>query len=171
MEKEKASKLPTKSIDVKQVNYVHKQTIHLENIKAERRFETKNFKYEYTFSPFSFYPIADKPTNVRPLTTGELITKKNDKREVTINKDPISIAFYNDKISKTLQNHTKTPKQLFDYPMTSNQEIGWYSKPLVDNSRWNKSLRTSAITMYASDYQAMKKINPFKIPPSRIRMK
>ena len=36
------------------------------------------------------YPIADKPTNVRPLTTGVLVTKKEERREVLINKDPIS---------------------------------------------------------------------------------
>jgi len=35
------------------INYVHKQEIHAENIKKERLFETKNFKYEYTFSPFT----------------------------------------------------------------------------------------------------------------------
>jgi hypothetical protein len=63
-----------------------------------------------------------------------------------------------------------TPKELYERPMTSNQEIGWFSKPLVDNSRWDRSIKGSGITKYASDYQAMKKINPFKIPPSRIKM-
>jgi hypothetical protein len=37
----------------KEINYVHKQTIHAENIRNEKKSETKNFKYEYTFSPFS----------------------------------------------------------------------------------------------------------------------
>jgi hypothetical protein len=63
-----------------------------------------------------------------------------------------------------------TPKELFDYPMTANQEIGWYTKPLVNNSRWDKSMKGSAITKYASDYQSLKKMNPFKIAPSRIKM-
>ena len=107
-----------------------------------------------------------------------MITKKVEKREVLINKDPISInfnnlgnAFYSEKISKSLRQHHMTPKELYDYPLTSNQEIGWYTKPLVDNSRWNHSVNGSAVTKYASDYQALKKMNPFKIPPSSIKMK
>jgi hypothetical protein len=39
--------------DGKEINFVHKQTIHRENIKNEKKFESKNFKYEYTFSPYS----------------------------------------------------------------------------------------------------------------------
>ncbi len=35
------------------VNYVHKQIIHGENIKKEKKFESKNIKLEYTFSPFT----------------------------------------------------------------------------------------------------------------------
>jgi len=40
-------------IEVKEINYVHKQVIHSETIAKERRYETKNFKSEYTFSPFT----------------------------------------------------------------------------------------------------------------------
>ena len=32
------------------INYVHKNQIHNENIGKERKYETKNFKYEFTFS-------------------------------------------------------------------------------------------------------------------------
>lgn len=39
--------------ELKEVNYVHKQTIHAENIGKERKYEMKNFKYEFTFSPFT----------------------------------------------------------------------------------------------------------------------
>jgi hypothetical protein len=34
-------------------NYVHKSIIHRQNIDKERRYETKNFKYDYTFSPYT----------------------------------------------------------------------------------------------------------------------
>jgi hypothetical protein len=40
-------------IATKPLNYVHKGIIHAENIGKERKFETKNFKYEYTFSPYT----------------------------------------------------------------------------------------------------------------------
>jgi hypothetical protein len=39
--------------EVKPTNYVHKQIIHTETIGKEKKFETKNFKYEYTFSPYT----------------------------------------------------------------------------------------------------------------------
>lgn len=32
-------------------NFVHKGTIHRENIQKERKYEGKNFKYDYTFQP------------------------------------------------------------------------------------------------------------------------
>ena len=56
MEKDKGNKsaaLLTSSAPGKLVNYVHKQTIHRENIKNEKKIESKNFKHEYTFSPYS----------------------------------------------------------------------------------------------------------------------
>ncbi len=34
-----------------EVNFVHKETIHKESVRKERKFEIKNFKKEYTFSP------------------------------------------------------------------------------------------------------------------------
>lgn len=37
----------------KPINYVHKQIIHTETIGKERKFESKNFKYDYTFSPYT----------------------------------------------------------------------------------------------------------------------
>lgn len=86
-----------KKAEGKEVNFVHKQTIHRENIKNEKKFESKNFKYEYTFSPYSsklyhyiVYPFAEKPVHVRPSTTGTLMTKQEDRREILINNDPIS---------------------------------------------------------------------------------
>jgi hypothetical protein len=37
-----------------------------------------------------------------------------------------------DRISKSIARHTMTPKERFDYPQTSAQDIGWYTKPLVN---------------------------------------
>lgn len=41
------------SKQLKQVNLVHRQQIHKENIKNEKKFESTNFKYDYTFSPYT----------------------------------------------------------------------------------------------------------------------
>jgi hypothetical protein len=37
----------------KQVNYVHNSIIHSQNIHRERKFENKNIKTQYTFSPYT----------------------------------------------------------------------------------------------------------------------
>jgi hypothetical protein len=39
--------------DPKPINYVHKATIHNESIGKERKFENKNFKSEFTLSPYT----------------------------------------------------------------------------------------------------------------------
>lgn len=33
------------------INFVHRQIIHNENIRKEKKYEGKNLKYEYTFFP------------------------------------------------------------------------------------------------------------------------
>ena len=35
----------------KEVNFVHQAEIRTESIKKERRYEGKNFKYDFTFHP------------------------------------------------------------------------------------------------------------------------
>jgi hypothetical protein len=47
------SKTPVGNKNSKQVNYVHKQIIHHETIGKEKKFEMKNFKFDYTFSPYT----------------------------------------------------------------------------------------------------------------------
>lgn len=37
----------------KEINYVHRQIIHTANIRKEKNYETKNFKYDYTLSPYT----------------------------------------------------------------------------------------------------------------------
>lgn len=61
-----------------------------------------------------------------------------------------------------------TPKEKYTRPQTANQEIGWYSRPLMDHKKWNQPLKNTEITNYVSDYNKSKHINPFKILPSRI---
>lgn len=38
---------------IKEINYVSKETIHKENVSTERKYELKNLKNEYTFSPYT----------------------------------------------------------------------------------------------------------------------
>lgn len=61
-----------------------------------------------------------------------------------------------------------TPKQKYTRPQTSNQEIGWYSRPLMDNSKWDKPIASTQITHYVSEYNKLYHKNPFHLKPSRI---
>lgn len=48
--------------------------------------------------------------------------------------------------------------------MTSNQEIGWYSNPLVpQNKNWQFNRQKSAITDFADEYFTLTKVNPFTV--------
>jgi hypothetical protein len=41
-----------------------------------------------------------------------------------------------DRISRSIARHTQTPKERFDIPQTSSQDIGWYTKPLVRKNKF-----------------------------------
>ena len=88
-----------------------------------------------------------------------------------MNLDPIEVAFKNDKINRAFQRYTMHPKEKYTRPQTSNQEIGWYSRPLMDNKKWERPISSTHITNYVSEYYKLKKVNPFKLPVSTIRMK
>jgi hypothetical protein len=94
-----------RGLELKLTNYVHKGIVHRENISKEKKYESKNFKHEYTFSPYTcifililffvVYPLTEKPTNLhpkRPFTTKVEINKKF-KRENILEHEPIRI-FY-----------------------------------------------------------------------------
>lgn len=39
-----------KKKDASEINFVHNDTIHTENVLKERKYEGKNFKFDYTFN-------------------------------------------------------------------------------------------------------------------------
>ena len=157
----------------KEVNFVHQAEIRTESIKKERRYEGKNFKYDFTFHPNNLYPFAEKPQLVspdRPFTSNDTVARMR-KREFQLNKDPINDAFVKDRIMKAIISNQQIPKDKYDYPITSAQEIGWFSKPLVDNSRWNHPVNNTPISDYVNNYYITMKINPFKLKSSSLKMK
>ena len=157
----------------KEVNFVHQAEIRTESIKKERRYEGKNFKYDFTFHPNNLYPFAEKPQLVspdRPFTSNDTVARMSN-REFQLNKDPINDAFVKDRIMKAIISNQQIPKDKYDYPITSAQEIGWFSKPLVDNSRWNHPVNNTPISDYVNNYYITMKINPFKLKSSSLKMK
>lgn len=111
------------------------------------------------------YPYAEKPQLVapnRPFTSNDTVSRQS-KREYGLNKNPISDAFALNKISSIITSGHQIPKEKYPYPITSAQEIGWYSKPLVDNSKWNYPVSSTLISQFADNYFITMKINPFKV--------
>lgn len=106
----------------------------------------------------------------RPFTSNETISRQS-KRDYKLNKNPISEAFAKDRISKLITQNHQIPKDKYEYPITSAMEIGWYSKPLVDNSKWNKPVSSTPISQYVDNYFVTMKINPFKMPTSSFKLK
>ena len=157
----------------KEVNFVHQGQIRTESINKEKKFEGKNFKYDFTFKVDNLYPFAEKPQLVapdRPFTNNDTIKRRNN-REYQLNKDPIKDAFVKEKIHKAIISNQQIPKDKYEYPMTSAQEIGWYSKPLVDNSKWHHPVSSTPISDYVNNYYITMGINPFKLPSSTLKMK
>jgi len=155
------------------VNYVHQSEIRAECIRKEKKYEGVNFKYDYTFQPKNLYPYAEKPQSVapnRPYMSNDTMARLS-KREYQLNKDPINDAFVKDRIMKSIIAHQQIPKDKYDYPMTSAQEVGWFSKPLVDNRRWNHPVKSTPISNYVNSYFITNQINPFKLKSSSLKMK
>jgi hypothetical protein len=124
-------------------------------------------------SPNNLYPFAEKPQLVspdRPFTSNDTVARMS-KREYQLNKDPINDAFVKDRIMKVIISNQQIPKDKYEYPITSSQEIGWYSQPLVDNSRWNYPVSATPISKYVDNYFITMHINPFKMPTSSIKLK
>ena len=76
-----------------------------------------------------------------------------------------------DRISRSIAKHSQTPKERFDIPQTSSQEYGWFSKPLVNNKKWDRPVSSTAITQYVDDYKRLLKVNPFSLPISSFKLK
>ena len=167
-----ASKEPAPKKD-NVINYVHQSEIRAESIRKEKKYEGTNFKYDYTFQPNNLYPYAEKPQLVapdRPYTSNDTVARLS-KREYQLNKDPINDAFVKDRIMKQIIANQQIPKDKYDYPVTSAQEIGWYSKPLVNNKRWDHPVSSTPISDYVNNYYITMKINPFKLKSSSLKMK
>lgn len=79
--------------------------------------------------------ITDKPNYVVPSRPGSIQSATTNKDDIFGNhftEDPVEEAFSNEKLEKTLRMVTLVPKQKYNIPQTSNQEIGWFSNQLVN---------------------------------------
>lgn len=81
-----------------------------------------------------------------------------------LHDDVVDRAFKLDAMRRKIQSAGLQPRQKYSAPQTSNQEIGWYTNPLVQqNEKWMHGRKTNHITEYADSYLSLKKVNPFKV--------
>mmetsp|Transcript_25003 Transcript_25003/g.48602 ORF Transcript_25003/g.48602 Transcript_25003/m.48602 type:complete len:145 (+) Transcript_25003:66-500(+) len=119
-------------------------SIWREHIKKERAILTLNDKFRLNPKQLTANMITGKP-NVDPARMGH-----------RTEADPEMIAELDD-ILKTTK---KVPTEKYDEPMTTSQQIGWYSVPLMQN-RKKLGIKNCEITQYANDYSMAMGRNPF----------
>mmetsp|Transcript_11853 Transcript_11853/g.23691 ORF Transcript_11853/g.23691 Transcript_11853/m.23691 type:complete len:149 (+) Transcript_11853:50-496(+) len=119
-------------------------SIWREHIKKERAILKLNDKFRLNPKALTANMITEKP-NVPPERLG-----------YTITAEPEMIA----ELDSVLKETKKVPTEKYSEPATSSQEVGWYSKTLMDG-RKKFGVSNCEITSYANAYcQAMGR-NPF----------
>ncbi|CDW74070.1 UNKNOWN [Stylonychia lemnae] len=139
-------------------NPVHQMKIYEEFIHKEKNYSHRNKTEEFNMRPQTIHNISEKPNHITP------VNPYLDKKTESLNDDVVDRAFRIDAMRRQIQSAGLQPRQKYPHAMTSNQEIGWYSNPLVpQNKAWQFNRLTTPITDYAEDYLSMKKVNPFTV--------
>ncbi|EKX48269.1 hypothetical protein GUITHDRAFT_105873 [Guillardia theta CCMP2712] len=125
-------------------NVVAQNAVFVESLQKERK--AFRLREEFMLVPKSMNTIAPKPCHVRG---GEM---------------PAEIA---KKLNSTLEEQHKTPKQKYDEPMTTQQEIGWLTQEYAHQFKDRKQygLKSNPITKYAEKYVVDMGRNPFQRKP------
>eukprot|EP00284_Hemiselmis_tepida_P005549 CAMPEP_0174924874 /NCGR_PEP_ID=MMETSP1355-20121228/7540_1 /TAXON_ID=464990 /ORGANISM="Hemiselmis tepida, Strain CCMP443" /LENGTH=144 /DNA_ID=CAMNT_0016170729 /DNA_START=56 /DNA_END=490 /DNA_ORIENTATION=+ len=119
-------------------------SIWREHIKKERAILKLNDQFRLNPKQLTANMITGKP-NVDPARIGH-------KTEA----DPEMIA----ELDNILKDTKKVPTEKYAEPMTTSQQIGWYSKPLM-RERKKLGISSCEITQYANDYSMAMGRNPF----------
>eukprot|EP00003_Mantamonas_plastica_P030078 TRINITY_DN730_c0_g1_i2.p1 TRINITY_DN730_c0_g1~~TRINITY_DN730_c0_g1_i2.p1 ORF type:complete len:144 (-),score=65.78 TRINITY_DN730_c0_g1_i2:102-533(-) len=127
-------------------NEVHQNKIWMEAIKREKA--SHQLVEEFVANPKSLYSITEKPNRVNVWEEMER-TEKERLGQLEEGEEEEDDTGYKEQMKQSL----KTPAERYDFPLTTAQEIGWYSKPLIEqNQKFNKPLASSDITKF-QDYQ------------------
>lgn len=130
--------------DKNQVRYNPVQTMMIfeEKVHKEVAFQRTQKDREYTINPFTMAVITDKPTQVTPqqpfLTKPVGATGKA--LEAPPNDDVVDRAFRLEAMRRKIQTAGLQPRQKYPTTQTSNQEVGWYITPLVQQHPKSKQL-------------------------------
>jgi hypothetical protein len=135
-------------------NEVHNLIVHREYLAWNKRYE--NFSGRFRINPYTMDAIAQKPTQINPSSLGAI------KYKATVYRDPIEEAFSSEYIQKSIVRETMTPAEKYRGPLTSSQEIGWYT---FSNKRPGSACTKPICkeTYFAQEYLKTVKKSPFKV--------
>ncbi|CAD8078957.1 unnamed protein product [Paramecium sonneborni] len=129
------------------------------------RKENQHLKvYEhFTINPQKLYIIQEKPNNSIMLQkhlekTGAITKPAFDVNQITDDSPPLE-----KEIIDKLNTMNRTPRQKYQFPQTSNQELGWHSNNShsLSPSKFTYPRKLCKETNYANDYFTMNKISPY----------
>ncbi|CAD8094270.1 unnamed protein product [Paramecium primaurelia] len=157
-----AQKRQLKQPDPGQV--VNKDIVFSENIRNEMKFFDKNRTEHFQLNPNRVVILAEKPNHIKPQShQSSRKDKDNDIFGNPYTDDPVEEAFSNQKLEKTLELRNQIPRQKYNFPMTQNQEIGWFANQLnVYKPTKNFANQQCEITKFVDNYFEMTHENPFK---------
>jgi len=125
-------------------NQIAINSIWREHIKKERAILKLNEDFRLNPKQLTANMITGKP-NVDPAREG-----------AKLEADPEMVA----ELDGILKNTKKVPTEKYEEPMTTSQQIGWFSQPLMPNRR-KLGIKSCEITQYANDYSMAMGRNPF----------
>eukprot|EP01017_Pseudomicrothorax_dubius_P035764 TRINITY_DN5057_c0_g2_i1.p1 TRINITY_DN5057_c0_g2~~TRINITY_DN5057_c0_g2_i1.p1 ORF type:complete len:175 (-),score=49.15 TRINITY_DN5057_c0_g2_i1:7-531(-) len=151
--KSKAARMSNKN-----VNLIHQNIIHEENIRKETNFFSRNRMEHFQLNPTRMTLLAEKPNYVDPRGPQKMTAEEKIVNSNPYTDDPVEEAFSNEKLAKTLRSVSLGPRQKYTRPQTSSHEIGWYSNQLNRlPNKWNYPVKENEITRYARSYFEMTK--------------
>ncbi|XP_028403772.1 protein FAM183A-like [Dendronephthya gigantea] len=111
------------------VNFVHQNAILCETIKKEQ--QNQKLYTNYSVNPFTkMYTLTGKPNSLHDSADGE----------------------EDDTFLEVITKAHRTPVEKFEFPLTSNQDYGWNTQPLIDGQRTDPRLhhrrQNSEVTKY-----------------------
>jgi len=137
--------MPSMNWNAKDTSEIAINSIFTEHVEKEAKFMRP--KTKYTQNPC--------PSIVMNTGLGSRQTFVTEKVGYSTGQEPVEVGEDPDvkEVVNQLLNATRVPTEKYEDPITSAQEVGWYSKPLVSaNPRFVHGLRQGEATQFAETY-------------------
>eukprot|EP00823_Brevimastigomonas_motovehiculus_P004119 TRINITY_DN2630_c0_g2_i1.p1 TRINITY_DN2630_c0_g2~~TRINITY_DN2630_c0_g2_i1.p1 ORF type:complete len:160 (+),score=31.53 TRINITY_DN2630_c0_g2_i1:124-603(+) len=151
---------------------VASMAVWTQRIKKEKAREA--LRMDFSTDPKTLRIITEKPQQTiwtKQFATSEVFTPSerkakldetvNAKKQDSQHPDPAI-----EQLNNTLRRVQMTPAEKYEWPLTTNQEYGWDTKPLVQPDRsthlFQHGLKTCELSSYVSSYISSQHASPFR---------